>query len=578
MATLLAGEQYGLKSSENSRQNKSFVFVKLTDSAYRAIEEYIRNSNKISQHPTIKFLESEGLLSFPSPQPNNGHTFKFSISSVADIEGSQGSFMCVRQNGPRSLDALGTLQSKMQIQAKEDVYEAARKNWVAAEQKQKKNCTQVIKANGPDIGRKVKRVQKAGGNNLSGLVPRREPSPPIYRHKMTPSLPHLVSSSNNTNLPSRHSKPSAKLDILKSPLRERLIHLLALRPFKKIEIINRISNDGIRMKEKNSLSMVLKQVAHLRDNTYHLNHSLWNDVQEDWPFYSEQDKQVLKRRKPQNLTPPGSDGGSSSGSGQSPTSTHPGSPPSIISSSDLSAKRPGYYDGADGLITKKPRISHYRRPEPISMPVSSSQQHRAPSPLLSLAPRGMDIIEPRRSMTSLEPTREPVVKESSREPKVANQTSRSSCPRVTSTSCSPDSQLEGLDKSAVVIHKPDTPPADDYLLKYTTIRTPEQRNQYKAEFNAKYGEYRKLHSIVEQVAQRFNALQEQLKREENGSEGWKTLKNRIMKEYEENKSNSKYQNAKQRLNHLHEMLSHVKHLVQAYDVSNARQQQPSSYY
>lgn len=44
MATLLAGEQYGLKSSENSRQNKSFVFVKLTDSAYKAIEEYIRNS------------------------------------------------------------------------------------------------------------------------------------------------------------------------------------------------------------------------------------------------------------------------------------------------------------------------------------------------------------------------------------------------------------------------------------------------------------------------------------------------------------------------------------------------------
>jgi exonuclease VII small subunit len=48
-----------------------------------------------------------------------------------------------------------------------------------------------------------------------------------------------------------------------------------------------------------------------------------------------------------------------------------------------------------------------------------------------------------------------------------------------------------------------------------------------------------------------------------------------MTEYEENKSNSSYQNAKQRLNHLHEMLSHVKHLVQEYDTSNAKQQQPS---
>jgi RNA polymerase II elongation factor ELL len=135
--------------------------------------------------------------------------------------------------------------------------------------------------------------------------------------------------------------------------------------------------------------------------------------------------------------------------------------------------------------------------------------------------------------------------------------------------------------------------------KYTTIRTPEQRNQYKAEFNAKYGEYKELHAIVEQVAQRFNALQEQLKREEKDSEGWKvilcwsnmvdrivlilnfvqTLKNRIVKEYEENKSNSRFQNAKQRLYHLHDMLSHVKHLVQEYDVSNVKQQQqPSSYY
>lgn len=53
--------------------------------------------------------------------------------------------------------------------------------------------------------------------------------------------------------------------------------------------------DGLRERDKNSLSAVLKQVAYLRDNTFHLNHSLWNDIQEDWPFYSEQDRQVLKR-------------------------------------------------------------------------------------------------------------------------------------------------------------------------------------------------------------------------------------------------------------------------------------------
>ena len=37
------------------------------------------------------------------------------------------------------------------------------------------------------------------------------------------------------------------------------------------------------------------QVAVMRDNTYQLIRHVWNDVQEDWPFYSEQEKQLLKR-------------------------------------------------------------------------------------------------------------------------------------------------------------------------------------------------------------------------------------------------------------------------------------------
>lgn len=56
------------------------------------------------------------------------------------------------------------------------------------------------------------------------------------------------------------------------------------------------------------------------------------------------------------------------GSGQSPNSIHAGSPPAITAPPPnlVSNKRPGYYQGNDGLTTKKQRISHYRRPEPIS--------------------------------------------------------------------------------------------------------------------------------------------------------------------------------------------------------------------
>ena len=56
------------------------------------------------------------------------------------------------------------------------------------------------------------------------------------------------------------------------------------------------------------------------------------------------------------------------GSGQSPNSTHPGSPPAIAAPSDIiGSKRPGYYQGNDGLPTKRQRISHYRKPDSNSL-------------------------------------------------------------------------------------------------------------------------------------------------------------------------------------------------------------------
>lgn len=43
MAALCTGISYGLSQSWVSNENKELIFVKLTDSAYRAIEEYQKN-------------------------------------------------------------------------------------------------------------------------------------------------------------------------------------------------------------------------------------------------------------------------------------------------------------------------------------------------------------------------------------------------------------------------------------------------------------------------------------------------------------------------------------------------------
>ncbi|KAK4880936.1 hypothetical protein RN001_004255 [Aquatica leii] len=387
MAALCPGVKYGLSSQENFGENKDLIFVRLTDSAARAIEEYIRNQSKFSasQNPTIKFLGNEGQLSFPSFQ--NGFTsFNFSMSSTADMEGPGGSFECVQQSLPPRgpLEALGVVPYKLRIHANDDIYEATRHRMTVAEENHKNKCTREIKPNQTDIGRKVKVKQIIGRTPPVTITPpSRRDAPPLrdnvvktYQSNI-PSKPQVHPSNgmvngfgNNVNNTRVQNKPSMP-DIARRPIKERLIHLLALRPFKKPELYERLMKEGLR--EKNSMTSILKQISFLKDNAFHLNRAMWNDVREDWPFYTESERQMLKRRKPQNLTPPGSSDGGSSGSGQSPTSTHPGSPPPISSS-----KRPGYYDGADGLPTKRPRISHYRKPsEPMyRSPVENISQRR----------------------------------------------------------------------------------------------------------------------------------------------------------------------------------------------------------
>lgn len=155
--------------------------------------------------------------------------------------------------------------------------------------------------------------------------------------------------------------------------------MLALRNYKKPELYSRIKSgtflyiffviysfinihpchpfqsliEGCRDRDTKLIGTLLKTISSMRDNAYILNRYIWNDVHEDWPFYSEQERQCLKRRKPQNLTPPLSSDGGSSTSGQSPTSTHNGSPPPPV-------KRPSMNNEkySEGPNAKKTRISH----------------------------------------------------------------------------------------------------------------------------------------------------------------------------------------------------------------------------
>ncbi|KAJ8921465.1 hypothetical protein NQ315_003083 [Exocentrus adspersus] len=334
-------------------------------------------------------------LSFPSLHHGMGSTsFSFSMSSTADMEGQGGSFECIKQVGsPKGpLEGLGSIPYKIRIHANDDVYDLTRNRMTEAEDKYKNKCTREIKPNQTDIGRKVKlkttrpavlpirremhsmRPSSIQPSYQSNAPSKPAPMPVVHSSTANGGL-HLSNGLGSNHVSSsrpqlNNKKPSVP-DIARRPLKERLIHLLALRPFKKFELHDRLTKEGLR--EKNSMTSVLKQISVLKDNCFHLNRPMWNEVHEDWPFYTEEERQILKRRKPQNLTPPGGSDGGSSGSGQSPTSTHPGSPPPISST-----KRPGFQEGPDGFPYKRQRISHVKQGDaaPYRPPIENNSQRR----------------------------------------------------------------------------------------------------------------------------------------------------------------------------------------------------------
>ncbi|XP_076355611.1 suppressor of Triplolethal [Tachypleus tridentatus] len=349
MATLVEGQQYGLSSQGNIFNNKSLIFVKLTDSALRSIEDYLKSRDYTPNQPTIQFEDNKGVIQLPGSH-NTEQNFGFTLASVK-ADSPQGSFECLQQKGSRLMDSLGSMMYKMHICANEDSYQNTRVKMTVAEQENKKNCTKVIKESGPYVGRKVKMK-----TSLASIPPPKPSNHVSYSALSTSkSAPKLLSMSGSSHLNQAGSSSHAKAtvyqkslnpDILKRTYRERVIHLLALRPYKKPELLARLMRDGIKEKDKKGLSAILSQVAVLRDNTFHLARHVWNDVCDDWPFYSAEELKQMKRQKPQNLTPP------SESENRSPYV-----PQEYVS--NVAQKRA--FSNTEPRQTKKQRISHYNK-------------------------------------------------------------------------------------------------------------------------------------------------------------------------------------------------------------------------
>jgi len=656
MAVLVEGQKFGLSSKSDTC--KSVVYVKLTDSALRSLEDYLKHRavlEKSGTGPTIQFSESGGAICLPSVGERGQVTYSFGLSSEDGGANKQGSADCLRSTN-NTLESVGTVSETLRVKASEDVYKRIGQKFEDVKRENEKNSTKFLDNKDKKTGRPALPVSKivrkpyssslaippVGSNSKSGhdrtlnssaisgpsqssysglgpgrgggiggnrpLSPGQKTIPPRSSLN-TSSSPSHYQNNRPVNVPSQsidqirsqpkhpssqkpnNSKP-VNTEIMKKSLRERLIHLLAVRPYKKPELLVRMNKDGVKEKDKKNISNILREVSECKSNSFDLKRTMWNDVSEDWPFYTEQDRAALRRRKPQNLTPPGSDTGSTS-SGHSPSSTNPASPPQITNP----LKRHGAYDHPvdHGQPPKKKRVSSYKRSgwdckSPGLTGVSPRlgmvvvDRHQSVSPRLDL---GYDTV-PDDSIPDWgqfhdgEAHRSPSMRRSpehlgqemgSHQLQQKTRTVHETSPSLEESV--PDSPVRTGEESPEQSHA-ESPQMQqlcpnknmDFLVAYTPIENAEQRVRYKLEFNTYYNKYRELHKVLDQVSKKFANLESKLKEAQKGSQEFKSVKARIVLEYEKNKKDETYQEARSNFQYLHEKLAHIKKLVHDYDTNN----------
>ncbi|KAM9777500.1 RNA polymerase II elongation factor ELL-like [Neosynchiropus ocellatus] len=599
MSALEESRCYGLSSGKPS-PSVSVYHVKLTDSAARALSAH-QNTQGWSSHPSICFSGTQGRITIPcSGDHGDVRAFTFGVTSIAP-DNPHASFDCMQQlctSGAEQLSCLGVIQKKMIVKATDDSYDKALQSMAQAEEETRSRGAIVIKHRGRHQGKRV--TVRAPAPALARLAKPRPSSQPCLANSR-PSK-----SKRGVGTLKRRSS-----DVQERPLRDRVTHLLALRPYKKPELILRLQRDGLTAADKTLLDSVLTEVGQVsaRDSSYVLKDSVYKELHKDWPGYSSGDQQLLKRILVRRLFQPHQNLLTVPEAQVSPLRDTPNSSP---------ARRPKHsvQEGTpEPPGSKKPRISHFSRKTPCDesklrpsvAPLTGQQKYSLDSRQLfdSLSAAGLQEEGAERLNTAPglpeEPADEPPHDPARAPPPLtAPQLSRNAVKRKKgkhkdgvrtrkkdrgqsrkerrkerhAADLSAETQLD-LSKSDVAGDsgaQTDQETAD-YLLNYTVIGDQEQRQRYKQEFNKEYSEYRNLHAHIDGVTRQFMELDAQLKQLHPDRHKYKTVRNQILQHYcYIKKSNPSYSQDKTRCEYLHKKLAHIKKLISDYDqqqLSNA---------
>ncbi|KAM6901897.1 MARVEL domain-containing protein 2 isoform 1-T3 [Lycodopsis pacificus] len=107
----------------------------------------------------------------------------------------------------------------------------------------------------------------------------------------------------------------------------------------------------------------------------------------------------------------------------------------------------------------------------------------------------------------------------------------------------------------------------DYIGKYPTVRSDEERDQYRAVFNDQYAEYKELHAEMQATLKKFDEMDAMMRSlpQQPSSRTEVDRINRILQDYQRKKNDPTFLEKKERCEYLKSKLSHIKQKIQEYD-------------
>ncbi|XP_078283161.1 RNA polymerase II elongation factor ELL2 isoform X1 [Rhinoraja longicauda] len=624
-AAAALGEErsFGLSCGRRAgcRQRLSIYHLKLTDTALRALEAYERLAASSPDQPVICFQGKQGqYIKIPAPKSechDGVRCFSFYLSTDSKDK-PQASFDCIHQYVSsferNQLECLGSIQDKITVCATDDSYQMTRDRMSQVEKESWSRATIEIKPGTSYQGtRKPISVRKQTTSPATDGVPVQKQSP-------TSNLCLGVKKNHVTS-------------ITQKPLRDRITHLLALKPYKKPELIVWLEREKANPKDKAELSCILDQVAKLnvKDNSYTLKDELYKEIQQDWPGYSDEEKQLIRRQLIRKLQPSHScqsknfqlsssfqksSGETSPHSSPNKTSLLKRSVPSDRTDSHRNKRSKVLHSRGNQLPTLNGHLSHSTCPTATSNSCVSiktefqkthtllpENQNEFAEPFINCNDSiqihinkndkefksPCDIsgntrnLEAHRNLEqtdySLPEDMELYAGHSRKKYKKHKEKEREHLKPEAKKwrKESPTQRVGKQHKENLKEHETTNTSAaasstvemPDYLLKYSAITSLELCQNYRNDFNAEYNEYRDLHTRIGNVTEQFMQLGSKIKTLSPGTEEYKMAEDQIFEKYRKfKKAHPTYREEKIRCEYLHRKLSHIKQLIIEYDQQN----------